>query len=90
MELAFAVKGADFYAGENLYSESSPGVNCVRETIHDVVIGDRECRDSGFLSESENFGWGQAPIRVRGMEMEVNAAHGTALEVLIFLQRVGR
>lgn len=88
MELTFAVKGADFHAGKYLDSELGPCLDRFGESVHDVVVRNGKRGDSGFLSESEDIGWSQASVRVRGMEMEVNAAHETALQVRIFSQPV--
>jgi len=75
VEFRVAVPRADFQAGNHFDSELPARCHGFGDGRRDVVIGDREGADTGLVRECDDFAWRQAPVRVGGVQVKIEATH---------------
>ena len=76
VQFAPSVEGADFDAGDDFDAQFLAGRDGLRDAAGDVVVGNGQRRDPGVVGQLQHFGGCQASIRVGGMKVKIDAAHG--------------
>ena len=79
VQLGFPVPGADLDAGNDFDAQTSAGLDGLRNPVYDVVVGDREGAHACLPGQEQHLSRREAAVRVGGVEVEVDAGHGTAM-----------